>query len=102
MTASPQANQALKHLISAARGHSGQSHHLRRFLLGIYNGYDWPFELHRLRALDSGLAHDALVVLTEATFGSSEIHHWISNGDAVFLELWEREKADAWQGEEQL
>ena len=34
---------SLEHLIRVAQGHSGQSHHLRRLLLALYNGYRWPF-----------------------------------------------------------
>lgn len=82
---------ALLNLINVAQGHSGQSHHLRRLLLGVYNGDEWPFELQRLRALDRQLQIDSLLVVALATFSSYEVHTLVKDGDSVMKEFWRRE-----------
>lgn len=84
---------ALIKLINVAQGHSGQSHHLRRLLLGLYNGYEWPFELQRLRALDRELQFDSLLVVALATFGPYEVHTLVNDGDSVLKAFWLRECA---------
>lgn len=82
---------SLGRLIDAASGCSGQSHHVRRLLLGIYNSYDWPFELNRLRALDLDLAQDALNVLAASVTAAEEIHAGFPDGDRIFLAFWKIE-----------
>lgn len=82
---------ALLRLISVAQGNSGQSHHLRRLLLGVYNGYAWPFELQRLRALDRDLQVDGLLVVALATFSPYEVHTLVKDGDSMMKEFWLRE-----------
>ena len=54
---------ALTILIDAAHSGGGQARHIRRFLLGLYKASRWPFELNRLRALDTELQQAALQVL---------------------------------------
>lgn len=85
---------ALEHLIHVAQGHSGQSHHLRRLLLGLYNGYRWPFEMQRLRGLDPDLQDAALAVIWMATYSGHEIHTFIEGGDALLKRFWEIEEAN--------
>lgn len=82
---------ALLNLINVAQGYSGQSHHLRRLLLGVYNGDEWPFEFQRLRALDRELQIDSLLVVALATFSPYEVHTLVKDGDAVMKEFWRRE-----------
>ncbi|WP_282039378.1 DUF7673 family protein [Halomonas alimentaria] len=82
---------ALMKLINVAQGHSGQSHHLRRLLLGVYNGYEWPFELQRLRALDRDLQFDSLLVVALATFSPYEVHTLVKDGGLMMKEFWLRE-----------
>jgi len=82
---------ALLKLINVAQGYSGQSHHLRRLLLGVYNGYEWPFELQRLRALDRDLQVDSLLVVALATFSPYEVHTLVKDGDSVMKAFWLRE-----------
>ncbi len=83
---------ALERLARVAQQHSGQSHHVRRLLLALYNGPEWPFEMNRLRALDLELQEDALAVIRLATFGGREIHTHLPNGDDLMAALWEREQ----------
>ena len=89
---------ALRRLVQVARGGSGQCHHVRRFLLGLYNGYRWPFELVRLRALDADLADDCLTVLRMDLTPRKEIHLFLEGGDEFFQKFWEMESDD---GEEE-
>ena len=81
---------ALKLLIDAAHSGGGQARHIRRFLLGLYNANHWPFELYRLRALDTELLQAALHVLA-LDWNGREIHTYVPGGDELFQSWWERE-----------
>ncbi len=81
---------ALTILIDAAHSGSGQARHIRRFLLGLYNASRWPFELNRLRALDTELQQAALQVL-ELDWNGREVHTYVPGGDELFQSWWERE-----------
>lgn len=94
LEAEQQGLSSLEHLIRVAQGHSGQSHHLRRLLLALYNGDSWPFELQRLRGLDADLQADALAVIQMATYSGHEIHTFIEGGDALLKRFWEIEEAN--------
>lgn len=82
---------ALERLVRVAQGGSGQCHHVRRFLLGLYNSYAWPFELNRLRALDAELQADALAVLRMDLTPRKEIHLFLEDGEKLFRTFWEME-----------
>lgn len=81
---------ALKLLIDAAHSGGGQARHIRRFLLALYNASHWPFELNRLRALDTELQQAALQVLA-LDWNGREVHTYVSNGDQLFQSWWEWE-----------
>ena len=81
---------ALTTLIDAAHSGGGQARHIRRFLLGLYNASRWPFELNRLRALDTELQQAALQVLA-LDWNSREVHTYVRGGDQLFQSWWERE-----------
>ncbi|MDZ4153745.1 hypothetical protein [Methylicorpusculum sp.] len=79
---------ALHRLAKIASRDTGQASTVRRFLLGLYNGYRWPFDLTRLRGLDQDLFSDCLDVLTmDARATVQEIHYYFESGDAVFAEF---------------
>lgn len=82
---------ALMRLVEVARKNSGQSRHIRRFLLGLYNGPQWPFEMTQLRALDEDLQKDALAVLRMDMRPRHEVHTYIEDGDELWREWWEQE-----------
>jgi hypothetical protein len=84
---------ALRRLVEVAQKNSGQSRHIRRFLLGIYNAHAWPFELNRLRNLDASLQADALAVLQMDMTARREVHLYIEDGDGLWREWWYREEA---------
>ncbi len=56
------ARPALEIIETAIREHptTGQAGRLVRFLAGLYNGQDYPFDLTDLRALDTRLANACL------------------------------------------
>lgn len=85
---------ALMLLCETAQGGSGQCHHVRRFLLGLYNCDRWPFELNRLRVLDKKLKDACFKVLDLDVAGYQEIHTYIKNGDELWRKWWKMEDND--------
>jgi len=79
---------ALERLIRVAERDTGQSETVRLFLLGLYNGYAFPFNLVKLRSLDKSLFDDCLLVLTlDARVTAQEIHLYVYKGGDLF-ERW--------------
>jgi hypothetical protein len=80
--------QALHRLYAVASGDSGQCSYVAAFLLGLYNGSRFPFDLTALRALDDKLYHDCMDVLTmDSRLNFSEVHTYISDGGKKFEQL---------------
>ena len=79
---------ALNRLIHIARRDTGQGGVCRRFLLGLYDGPGWPFDLTELRRLDAHLLDDALAVLRADAMGAwpQEIHEVA--GEAELFAYW--------------
>lgn len=65
---------------------TGQAGRLVRFLLGVYNGYDYPFDLTDLRALDTRLSNACLDYLNFDRLGIKEVHQFLSGGDTELHE----------------
>lgn len=81
---------ALIRLAVIAERDTGQAETVRLFLLGLYNGYAFPFNLVKLRSLDKSLFDDCLLVLTlDARVTAQEIHLYFNNGGELF-ERWAR------------
>lgn len=79
---------ALIRLSEIAERDTGQADTVRSFLLGLYNGYRFPFNLIRLRGLDKSLFDDCMAVLTlDARATAKEVHHYLDNGGERF-ERW--------------
>ncbi len=79
---------ALLRLVKVADRDTGQAATVRQFLLGLYNGYRFPFNLIKLRSLDKALFDDCMLVLTlDARVTAKEIHLYIENGGKRF-ERW--------------
>ncbi len=77
------AQEALR-IIETAIGNnptSGQAGRLVRFLAGLYNGSDYPFDLTDLRALDTRLANACLDYLNYDRLGKREVHRHLTGGD---------------------
>lgn len=78
---------ALRRLMPIARRDTGQSRRVALFLLGLYNGYRFPFNLSELRGLDYEVMDDCLAVLRMDTSALQEVHLYFENGSAVFETL---------------
>lgn len=79
---------ALMRLVKIADRDTGQASTVRQFLLGLYNGYRFPFNLIKLRGLDKNLFDDCMLVLKlDARVTAKEIHLYIDNGGKRF-ERW--------------
>jgi hypothetical protein len=79
----PRAMVALEIIEAAIRENPavGHARRLVRFLLGIYNGYDYPFDVTDLRALDTRPANACLDYLNYDCLGIKEVHRDLSGGD---------------------
>jgi hypothetical protein len=76
---------ALIRLVEVAKRDTGQSETVRRFLLGLYNGNRFPFNLNKFCGLDKELFDDCLMVLAlDARGRTQEIHRCVLNGDELF------------------
>ena len=81
---------ALRLLAQVAEGGSGQCCKVRRLLLGLYSGTEWPLDLTLLRGLDAELQKAAIDII-ELDWCGREIHTYLDDGDVLFLSWWHRE-----------
>jgi hypothetical protein len=85
--------EALRRLFTIAKGHAGQCGRIARFLLGLYNGYRFPFDLTLLRDVDDAIFEDCLRLLRmDAMLVGREVHEYLANGSTEFENL-----AEAWR-----
>ena len=77
---------ALQRLVPIALGHTGQCRVVGRFLLGLYNGPHYRFDLTDLRLLDTPVHEDCLKVLMLDHSPEREVHEYIEDG----LAKWQR------------
>jgi hypothetical protein len=72
----------LQTIEKAINGHptTGGARRLVRFLAGLYNGQDYPFDLTELRGLDTMLANACLDYLNYDRLGIAEVHKHLANG----------------------
>lgn len=82
---------ALERLAIVARRDTGQARTIGLFLLGLYNGNAYPFNLSRLRGLDLDLYSDCLAVLSMDYHPTMEVHEYIDDGNELFKKLRDRE-----------
>lgn len=81
---------ALERLAKVAERDTGQAGTVRLFLLGLWNGYRFPFNLITLRGLDKSLFDDCMAVLTlDARATAKEVHLYLDDGGELF-ERWAR------------
>jgi hypothetical protein len=78
---------ALLRLVPVAQRDTGQSGVVGRFLLGLYNGRRYPFDLTELRSLDSALFEHCIAVLRLDNSPEQEVHTYIHDGEAVWEDL---------------
>src|SRR5271163_2571134 len=77
------ATAALREIEKAINGHptTGQAKRLVRFVAGLYNGQDYPFDLTELRGLDTKLANACVDYLNYDRLGTKEVHKHLANGE---------------------
>ena len=76
---------ALHRLAKVAQNDTGQASTVRKFLLGLYNSYIWPFALTSLRGLDKALFDDCMDVLRlDSRATVKEVHEYFIDGDKLF------------------
>jgi hypothetical protein len=66
--------QALIHLWRMAQKYSSSEKAAARFLLGLYNGYRFQFDLTDFRLFDSGNFHRCMLVLAMDHTPKAEVH----------------------------
>jgi hypothetical protein len=79
---------ALQRLFRMAQGNTGECRYIVNFLLGLYNGARFPFDLTDLRAIDNSLFEDRMTVLAmDARVTRKEVHLYVDNGGRAFEQL---------------
>lgn len=90
----PNANEkgidALLRLFEIAHRNSGQPRIVARFLLSLYNGDRFPFDLSDFRSLDSEIFEDCLLVLQLDNRWSRQVHRYVEDGDDLCERLAQR------------
>jgi hypothetical protein len=79
--------EALIRLLKIARGHSGQCRHVAAFLLGLYNGNRFKFDLTDFRCVDRAIFEDCLEVLKLDFCPAMEVHQYFNNGSQIWEDL---------------
>jgi hypothetical protein len=78
---------ALHRLLPIAQRDTGQSRRIAAFLLGLYNGDRFKFDLTDLRGLDYALHDDCLAVLRMDHSPTKEVHQYFERGGELFERL---------------
>lgn len=78
---------SLNRLFELAHGDSGQCRHVARFLLGLYNGTRFPFDLTDFRCVDASIFEDMLRVLRMDSRPKCEVHNYFKDGGRRFETL---------------
>lgn len=79
--------EALTRLLHIAQGDSGQCRHVAAFLLGLYNGDRFKFDLTDFRCLDYELFDDCMTVLRMDFQPAQEVHCYFENGGRIWEQL---------------
>lgn len=87
MTPTSEQLNAAKRLWSIANGLAGQGKTVARFLLGLYNGRRYPFDLTDFRLLDFRILKECLLVLEMDSNPEHEIHDLLGIPGPKFEEI---------------
>lgn len=79
--------EALQRLWVIANGVTGQCGRVARFLLGLYNGERFPFDLTDFRCLDREIFEDCLTVLDMDSQPIREVHQLLGQTSDRFERL---------------
>jgi len=78
---------SLQVLYKIAHGHSGQCRRVAAFLLSLYNGQRFPFDMTDFRAVDAEIFEHMLRVLRMDSRARAEVHTYFPNGGQAFERL---------------
>lgn len=79
---------ALQRLYKKASGNTNQCRYIASFLLGLYNGVRFPFDMTDLRAIEGELFEDCMTVLRmDARITRQEVHLYFTEGSEKFEAL---------------
>lgn len=78
---------ALRRLLPIAQRDTGQSSVVARFLLNLYNGERFPFDMTDMRRLDFDLFDDCVAVLKMDFQPAKEVHHYFDDGGKIWEAL---------------
>lgn len=81
--------EALRRLLPIAQGNTGQCRYVAAFLLGLYNGRRFPFDLTDLRGLDLAIFNDCMSVLRMDNVPKQEVHCYFDEGGGEGNKIWE-------------
>ena len=70
--------EALKRVWAMAQGNHGGANVCAKFLLGLYNGDRFKFDLTELRRLDDTVWRDVISVLELDANPRYEVHQWLN------------------------
>jgi hypothetical protein len=87
MTPYSQQFDAANRLWRVANGTTGQGRTVARFLLGLYNGSRFPFDLTDFRLLDFRIFKECLLILEMDFNPAQEIHEFLGIPGLRFEEL---------------
>ncbi len=79
--------EALRRLLPIAQGHSGQCKYVAGFLLSLYNGTRFKFDLTDFRALDDAIFDDCIAVLKMDHTPMQEVHLYFDKGGKIWEQL---------------
>ncbi|WP_338522435.1 hypothetical protein NUH87_20070 [Pseudomonas batumici] len=82
--------RALNRLVHVAQQDFGQSRIVGRFLLGLYDGDSYAFDLTELRSLDLALFQDCMSVLSLDYQPEVEVHQRLEDGQKIWAQLVKR------------
>lgn len=78
---------ALRRLLPIAQGDTGQSGVVARFLLNLYNGNRFPFDMTDFRRLDYEVFDDCMAVLKMDSQPAKEVHNYFENGGKIWEQM---------------
>lgn len=87
MQPTPEQLASLQRLWKIANGGTGQCRYVAQFLLGLYNGPRFPFDMTNFRPLDTEIFMDCLSVLEMDNRPDQEIHLLLGVSSSVFEQL---------------
>lgn len=76
--------EALLRLVKIAQGNTGQCRHVAAFLVSLYNGIRFKFDLTDLRCVDRAIFKDCMAVLEMDAQPLQEVHLYFKDGNALF------------------